>query len=499
VDVAQFHGGAVSIGEGRQSASPLGLALPGESDGVGGRRWVRRWRDGQRGGLPGDLRRSAPSRSAAIAADVHGDPSEPCPELERSDAVCVVAGEGPVGTHEDVLGDVLSRGAIVGRAQCDAEDEVLLGEDQRLERTVEIAGESGGEIRVVHRSHQHLPGRLGFAPARNRCRTAGPVEARDAQGDLHRPMVVVTLPSMAQASTARPPGAPETTATIGGVGGLALFTRRWAAIGVPRAAVAIVHGFGEHSGRYANVVGPLTGAGFAVHGFDLRGHGRSAGRRGHIDSWADYRDDLRRYLDHVRSLEVVGTPVFLYGHSLGGAIALEYGLRRQDDLAGVIASSPALRPKGVRSPVLEGLAAVLSRVWPTISLDVPLELEALSRDSDRIEAVRADALNHRRFTARATVATLEALAWTEAHAGDWRLPLLIFHGTDDRVIDPGGTVAFAEAARAGGATDVEVRLYDDCYHEPHNDLDAAAVEADVVDWVDRHLGLVSMAEGGPTW
>jgi alpha-beta hydrolase superfamily lysophospholipase len=304
---------------------------------------------------------------------------------------------------------------------------------------------------------------------------------------------------MAQAPTARAPGAPETTATIGGVGGLALFTRRWAPVGAPRAAVPIVHGFGEHSGRYVNVVGPLTRAGFAVHGFDLRGHGRSAGRRGHIDSWADYRDDLGRYLDHVRSLEVAGTPVFLYGHSLGGAIVLEYCLHRQDGLAGVIASSPALRPKGVRSPVLEGLATVMSRVWPTLSLDVPLEREALSRDPDRVEAVKADDLNHRRLTARATVATLEALAWTEAHAGDWRLPLLIFHGTGDRVIDPAGTVAFVEAARSGGATDVELHLYDDCYHEPHNDLDAVAVEADVVDWIDRHLEPLSEAEGGPTW
>jgi alpha-beta hydrolase superfamily lysophospholipase len=299
------------------------------------------------------------------------------------------------------------------------------------------------------------------------------------------------------AEPAEAPSTPETTATIRGVGGLALFTRRWAPIGTPRAAVPIVHGFGEHSGRYANVVGPLTRAGFAVHGFDLRGHGRSDGRRGHIDSWADYRDDVEHYLDHVRSLEAPATPLFLYGHSLGGAIVLEYALHRQNSLTGVIASSPALRPKGVRSPVLERLASVMSRVRPTFALDVPLEREALSRDPDRLEAVRADVLNHRRLTARATVSTLEALAWTEAHAGDWRMPLLIFHGTDDRVIDPAGTIAFAEAARAGGATDVELHLYEGGYHEPHNDLDAVAVEADVVAWIERHLA--PPPEGGSSW
>ena len=279
----------------------------------------------------------------------------------------------------------------------------------------------------------------------------------------------------------------ESSGAFQGVGGLELFARRWGPPCAPRAAVALVHGFGEHSGRYANVVGPLTAAGFAVHGIDLRGHGRSPGRLGHIDAWSDYRDDVDRYLDHVRSQEAPGTPVYLYGHSLGGAIVLEWGLRRQSGDEGVVASSPALRPKGVRSPVLEGLAGVMSRVWPTFAFDLPLENEALSRDPERIAAVRADPLCHRRLTARATVTTLDALAWTEAQAGEWRLPLLIFHGTADRVIDPAGTIDFAEAARAGGATDVELHLYEGVYHEAHNDLDAAAVEADVVAWLDRHL------------
>jgi len=300
-------------------------------------------------------------------------------------------------------------------------------------------------------------------------------------------MVAATLQLMTTAPTSEAHPTPETESTFRGIGGLELFARRWAPIGEPRAAVAIVHGFGEHSGRYADVVEPLTRAGFAVHGFDLRGHGRSQGRRGHIDAWSDYRDDIGRYVDHVRTQEAAGAPVFLYGHSLGGAIVLEYGLHRQDGLVGVVASAPALRPKGVRSPVLEGLAAVMSRIRPTFSLDVPLENDALSRDPERLAAVRADPLCHRRLTARAMVETLDALAWTEAHAGGWRLPLLIFHGTADRVIDPAGTIAFAEAARAGGATDVELHLYEGVYHEAHNDLDAAAVEADVVAWLDRHL------------
>ncbi len=281
--------------------------------------------------------------------------------------------------------------------------------------------------------------------------------------------------------------AAEASGSVEGVGGLELFARRWAPAGAARAAVALVHGFGDHSGRYVDVVGSLTSAGYAVHGLDLRGHGRSPGQRGHIDAWSDYRDDVDAYLDHVRSMERPGTALFLYGHSLGGAIVLEYGLRRTDGLTGVVASSPALRPKGVRSPVLEGLAAVTSRVWPTFSLAVPLENAAITRDPERLAAVNVDPLCHRRLTARATVATLDALAWTEAHAGDLRLPLLIFHGTEDRIADPAGTIAFADGARAGGAPDVELHLYEGGYHEAHNDLDRGAVMADVVDWLDRHV------------
>ncbi|HVQ22024.1 MAG TPA: lysophospholipase [Candidatus Saccharimonadia bacterium] len=288
--------------------------------------------------------------------------------------------------------------------------------------------------------------------------------------------------------------APETQGSFLGMGGLELFARRWAPSGQPRAAIAIVHGFGDHSGRYADAVEPLTAAGFAVHGFDLRGHGRSSGRRGHIDAWSDYRDDIDLYLDHVRSQETEGTPLVLYGHSLGAVIVLESVLRRhersvavEDGLVGVIASSPALRPDGVRSPVRESLAAGISPVWPTIAMNVPLENEALSRSPERVAGAKADPLNHRRLTARGTVETFRALAWIDAHAGEWRLPLFIFHGSADRICNPAGTVAFAENARAGGAPDVELQIYEGGYHEAHNDIDAAVVEADVVDWLDRHL------------
>ena len=163
-----------------------------------------------------------------------------------------------------------------------------------------------------------------------------------------------------------------------GSGDLELFWQTWLPDTKPRAVVAIVHGFGEHSGRYGNVVNYLVPRGFAVAAYDLRGHGRSQGPRGLILSWDEYRDDTRLFLESVRP-DSPGAPVFLYGHSLGGLIALDYVLHMPEGLRGVIASGPVLGPPGV-SPFLLMLARVLTVVTPRLSLDSGLDATALSRD-----------------------------------------------------------------------------------------------------------------------
>lgn len=285
----------------------------------------------------------------------------------------------------------------------------------------------------------------------------------------------------------------DTPSTFLGAGALELFARRWPPEGSPRAAVGIVHGFGDHSGRYAAAVEAMTRAGYAVHAFDLRGHGRSPGRRGHVGAWSDYRDDLTAFVGHVHAQEVAATPVFLYGHSLGAAIALECGLREPIAIDGLVASAPSLVPSGVRDARQEALAAVMSRVWPTLTLELQIELAALSRDARLVEATRVDPLYHRRITVRTAAVGLATFEWTLANAGRWRLPLLAFHGAADRIVDPAATIAFADAARAGGAPDVTRTLYLGGYHELHNDIDATTVMADVVAWVEAHISPIATA------
>ncbi len=272
-------------------------------------------------------------------------------------------------------------------------------------------------------------------------------------------------------------------ATFRGAGGLDLFSQRWCPDGEPRAAVAVVHGLGEHSGRYASVVDHLVPRGFAVHGFDLRGHGRSPGQRGHVDSWSQYRDDVDAFLRTIRG-EGGGLPLFLLGHSMGGLIVLDYVLRRPDAVAGAVASAPGLEPVGVASPAKVALARLLSRLWPRFSLDVGLDVTAVSRDPEVVSAYENDPLRHCRGSVRWGTESLAAIERIKARAGEVKTPLLMIQGGDDRLVSPAGARRFFDRV---SFPDKELHVYEGGYHEPHNDVDRDRVLHDLASWLERHL------------
>jgi len=266
-----------------------------------------------------------------------------------------------------------------------------------------------------------------------------------------------------------------------GAGGLELFHQIWQADASPKAHIALVHGIGEHSGRYPNVAAHFPPRGYTVHGFDLRGHGRSPGRRGHINAWSEFREDVRAYIRMI-SAQAEGKPVFIYGHSLGGLIALEYVLHYPDLLQGVIASAPAVGQSAI-SPVLIFLSRVMSRVMPTFSLQTGLDATAVSRDPAVVNGY-ADPLVHSFASARFGTEAMAAQAWTNAHAPDLKLPLLIVHGEADRIMPPASSRAFIERVSSPDKT----RLgYEGGYHEPHNDIQHAQVMQDIEAWLEKHL------------
>jgi len=270
--------------------------------------------------------------------------------------------------------------------------------------------------------------------------------------------------------------------TFEGAGGTALYYQCWHPGGEPRGVLVIVHGFGEHSGRYANVVNRLVPRGYAVYAFDHRGHGRSPGQRGYVNRWEEFREDVRAFLDLVRGQEP-GRPLFLMGHSLGGLIVLEYGLRHPQGLRGLVASGPALAQVGV-SPLLLLLSRLLSRVWPRFAMDTKLDATAISRDQAVVEAYVNDPLVHSMGTARLGAEMNAAMEWVNAHAADLQVPLLILHGSADRLVPPEASRAFFERVALADKERIE---YQGFYHEPHNDVGWEQAVADLEAWLERHL------------
>ena len=269
-----------------------------------------------------------------------------------------------------------------------------------------------------------------------------------------------------------------------GDGGIQLWGQNWLPDGTARAVFVIVHGLGEHSGRYFNLLGPLTEAGVEVWSYDLRGHGRSPGQRGHILHWSEYRDDLDHFLAYIRTAQPA-KPLFLYGHSLGAMIVAEYVLRESPVVAGVILSALATEPVGVATPVLIMIARLLSRIWPTFTLASGLDSTAISRIPEVVQAYQQDPLVHDRSTTRFATEGLAAIDFIRANTSKINLPLLVIHGSADRIAAVSGSQTFYDGA---SSPDKELWILPERFHESHNDLGSEGYLGRLRDWVVRHIG-----------
>jgi alpha-beta hydrolase superfamily lysophospholipase len=247
----------------------------------------------------------------------------------------------------------------------------------------------------------------------------------------------------------------------------------------------LVHGYGEHQGRYARLIAALTGQGFAVYTLDHRGHGRSAGPRANVARFDDFVDDLHRLDDRARAAHP-GAPVFVFGHSMGGLIALRYALRYQDGLQGLALSAPALRFGEDTPAILRRLSGVLARFAPTFPVSrIALEGESLlSRDPLVQATFDADPLNyHGPAQARMAHQMLRAAADARAREETLRLPLLVMQGDLDRYVVPAGATELFEYAASADKT---LKWWPGCRHELLNEPEGPEVVAFVLDWLERH-------------
>ncbi|MFO7631523.1 MAG: alpha/beta hydrolase [Caldilinea sp.] len=271
--------------------------------------------------------------------------------------------------------------------------------------------------------------------------------------------------------------------TLRGAGNAELFGQCWLPDATPRGVVVLVHGFGEHSDRYSNLVAALTGGGYALYAFDHRGHGRSPGTRGHVNRFDDLIEDVRQVALRAQA-DHPGIPFFLFGHSVGGLVVLNYALIYPDELAGAIASAPLLAKPNI-SPLILTIAGLLSRVAPTFALDTKLDPSTISRDPAEVQRYTSDPMVHSKTSARAGAEAMAALDWVQAHAGDLRVPLLLYLGTGDTLVPIEGSRAFY--ANAGSADKTFLEL-PGVYHESHNDLDRHELFRQIMAWLDMRAG-----------
>lgn len=254
----------------------------------------------------------------------------------------------------------------------------------------------------------------------------------------------------------------------------------------PRAVVAIVHGLGEHGGRYAHVGEDLAGRGLAVYAVDLRGHGKSDGRRVHIDRIEDYDQDISALLALVEERHE-GLPRVLLGHSMGGMLAMRHVLDHPAAVHGAIISSPGLaaHPELEPSAVVRLAARILSKLAPRVLIDSGLKVESISRDPAVVEAYVADPLVSSKVSARWYTEILAAMADVRGRAGALRLPMLLMQSGEDRLVDPEATARWGASAPAEM---VELVIWEGLYHEMLNEPENARVLDRVADWLERRLG-----------
>jgi alpha-beta hydrolase superfamily lysophospholipase len=270
--------------------------------------------------------------------------------------------------------------------------------------------------------------------------------------------------------------------TFTGAGGLNLYYQSWQPEEELRAIIAIVHGLGGHSGLFNNAVESLLPLGYAIYAFDLRGHGRSPGQRGHINSWAEFREDLYKFLTRIQE-RGPSCACFLWGHSLGAIIALDYALHFPKSLMGIILTAPALGKVKLPRHKL-ALGRMLSQVWPNFSLKVGIEKGVSSRDPNVIFTQDQDPLRHKYGSARLATEFFATEKWVESHAHDLQLPLLILHGSGDKVTPPEGSLKFFQKVTF---LDKERHEYQGNYHDLQLDIDYQSVLADLENWLEKHL------------
>jgi acylglycerol lipase len=271
--------------------------------------------------------------------------------------------------------------------------------------------------------------------------------------------------------------------TFNGHKGVSLYYQCWLPAGTPRAVLLVNHGLAEHSGRYINLVNYLVPRGYAIYGFDHRGHGKSPGLRGYVEDFSDFVNDLGIFLSRVR-LEYPNTKIFIIAHSVGGTIATVYTLNNQDQFDGLILSGPTLKVGASVSQGLVFLAPLLSLLIPRAGL-YTIDASATSRDKAVVAAYLNDSLVYTgKIRVKLGVEILKTTQTLAPQMSKIHLPIMILHGTEDRLSDPEGSRLLFDRVRSD---DKILKFFPGFFHEIFNEPGCDQVFSEMGKWLDSHL------------
>ena len=255
----------------------------------------------------------------------------------------------------------------------------------------------------------------------------------------------------------------------------------WLPKSTPSGVVCLIHGFGEHIDRYEHVAKSMNDAGLALCGIDLRGHGMSEGKRGHTPSFDHLMRDIDQYIKGTRTA-YPGLPIHLYGHSMGGNLAINYLLRfPHADITSAVITSPWLRLRFDPPKIKVVLGKVMRNVYPKYTESNNLDPNHLSRDKSIGEKYAADPLVNDKITTEMYFAMTEAGEWAIANAKPFTIPVLITHGESDPITSPDASREFASKAKT------QYKRWPEMYHETHNEIGKEQVISEIIDWFKSPL------------
>jgi len=265
------------------------------------------------------------------------------------------------------------------------------------------------------------------------------------------------------------------------INGITFLRRNWV-IDNAKADVLLVHGYGEHSGRYEETASRLNDVGFSVYSYDRRGEGLTEGKKAHIQSINNHVDDLKEI---KKSIENSGRKLFILAHSLGGLVSLTYLLdHTPTDIEGVVFSSPFIKIDENTSPLLQKLAGVISKIAPKLAT-VAVDSSLISRDSSEVAKYNDDPLVfHGKVNAKTGFEMIKAIKHVNAKFSEFNLPFLVVHGSEDKIADPQGSKWLHERALS---SDKQIVILDGLYHETMREPEKEMFFDNIISWLNSRV------------